>query len=756
MNCTHTPQKLTKQLLDSKTSMGWFKRSVQPQTVVQIVNPLFGGNAEPPAQPPTGQHQQVQDHAGQLTSPDADAQPADGACDAQLHHLQAEVHTSAQLRSPAGLVHALSPTAHAGNSTHRADGADKASSAGSRDRSSSSSGGMRSHAPAPLLLPADEPCASAGPPSSSNQGSTDECCCTPGTVGPGDLQETLHVPAGQSKPRAHAAAAAPARPVQGTHGVSTPKPAYRLSCSTPSAAAAACAPMQPQQGWQQQLRTTTEQQQPQSPSSSNRPMSAIQRHVQLQLQQQQPRQQRDAAADAVADEDDLLADMCACLDSLQVAAQLARTDSGMKADKLPAAIAAVRASTDSRRSSATSRPTSATGAASNSTQARTSRDSRSSNGGSAMVASQRVSNGSSAGTGAAAGRSSDDSATGGRQLARGRSRLQATTSNACMYEETCDDDFEDDDSYSYIAGDSPSSLRHSGSGGSGPVSFGKTGNGLVLLKVGPDGKAVPLTESSARSLAGTSSAGRASGDSGTGSSSNGRPSSGSSSYGAGGGGSNSSSRESSVHKGARSRSSLTSEASIQSAAQKARESQQEQQERQQRVQLLQQEQQRVQERRQQKQEQVVASYSCLSPHSPSRASWQSVDSSRPSSGQTSTAAAATAAAAPNRLEDAWAAIQAGAVQPPTSSLRPASAASMPAGVIVGTTGSVILSKSGSSMTTQQSGPRAAASVAGRLQAPLPPSSRSLSAGAAPSPRAKSVAFAAANLAAIAAVKKEEV
>jgi hypothetical protein len=171
----------------------------------------------------------------------------------------------------------------------------------------------------------------------------------------------------------------------------------------------------------------------------------------------------------------------------------------------------------------------------------------------------------------------------------------------------------------------------------------------------------------------------------------------------------------------------------------------------------QQERQRLQELRQQKQEQVVASYGCPSPHSPSRASQSGhshLGSSRPcsgrdagtlhspapdrqqqqhvggagrisSSGPCGSAGAAAPAVAfdathtlqPASLSDAWAAVQAGAPKAAgTVSLRPPSA-----------------------------------SVAGSLQVPLPP--RMLSAGAAQSPRAAKAAPAAtASLGAAAAAQ----
>lgn len=172
---------------------------------------------------------------------------------------------------------------------------------------------------------------------------------------------------------------------------------------------------------------------------------------------------------------------------------------------------------------------------------------------------------------------SGGSFSGSRQLARGRSRLQASTSNACLAEE----DLEDEDSFCHLVLErGPSVLRHSS------TCSGPSVDPLLVVTVGPDGASVPLTEQHTLAVVQT------------------RPSSGSSSGASAGiGGSigsntSSSSRGSSLDKGAHSNSSAPdSPAGLTHTRPppKAAESLQEQQERQ-----------RLQELRQQKQELVVA------------------------------------------------------------------------------------------------------------------------------------------------------
>lgn len=635
--------------------MGWFRRSTQQTEVEQIANPLFGAIAD------TQQSEELQDN---------------------------------QLRSPAGLEQATSK-AHVSTSS-----------------CSSRGGGTQDHTPAALVLPADDPSCS----SNNSQGLADDSCVwTPGTVGPDSPPGPLHVPAGHSKPQA-----------------STPKPAHRMSAAagaqhvttstgeanqanssggrvsfqdhpgqwsgsssgswSAGSAASPCSPAAAEE-------TAHILQQPRS-----RPTSAIQRHVQLQLQQQQQRSSIvNSIAAGAADEDDMFADMCACLDNLEAAGQLARTESGLKIDKLPAAIAAVRASADGNTRCSSSRPSSA-GA--------TPQTASGSGSGSATGILQ-ASNG---GSGVAAVRSSDGSvaaASGGsfslsRQLARGRSRLQASTSNACLAEE----DLDNEDSFHHLVLErGPSILRHSS------TCTGPSVDPMLVVTVGPDGASVPLTEEHKLSVVQT------------------RPSSGSSGASAGIGGSvGSSSRGSSMDKGGCSSGSAPdSPASLTHTRPppKAAESLQEQQERQ-----------RLQELRQQKQEQVVPSYSCPSPHSPSKASQSAhscqgsaAGSSRSNSGRDaatlqspapdrqqhvggagcissggpwgSTGAAAvafdTTLSQSNSLTDAWGAVQTGTAKAP-GSMRP------PSGY-----------------------------VAVSLQVPLPP--RMLSAGAAQSPRAGKAASA---------------
>lgn len=657
--------------------MGWFRRCTQQTEVEQISNPLFGAIADT-------RQQELQD---------------------------------SQLRSPAGLEQLTTNAAHASTS----------SSCPSRVSASGQ------HAPAALVLPADDPSASSS--SDNLQGlAADSCVWTPGTVGPDSPSGPLHVPAGHCKPHA-----------------STPKPAHRMSC--PAGAQHAIASTgQAAQGhssrvsWQDHpghwsgsssgswtagstaspcssraaaAGETAAHTLPQAPRS--RPTSAIQRHVHLQLQQQQQRSSstdRSAAAGA-ADEDDMFADMCACLDNLQAAAQLARTESGLKSDKLPAAIAGVRASFDESRRTSSSRPSSAGAAPQAASGAGSAAGAlRSSNVGGCAVRS------SSDGSGAAAATSGDGSLSRERQLARGRSRLQASTSNACLAEE----DLEEEDSFCHLMLErSLSILRHSS------VCTGDPVEQLLVVTVGPDGASVPLTGQ--RKLPVVQA----------------RPSSGSSGASAGMSGSigssySSSSRGSSMDKGSRSSGSAPdSPASLSHTRPppKAADSLQEQQERQ-----------RLQELRQQKQEQVVASYGCPSPHSPSRASQlghSHLGGSRPCSGRDAGAlhnpatdrqqqqqhvggagricssgpggSAGGAAGVfdttrlqPASLSDAWAVVQTGTPKAPgTGSLRPLSA-----------------------------------SVAGSLQAPLP--TRMLSAGAAQSPRAAKAAPAATASPAAAAAK----
>jgi hypothetical protein len=787
--------------------MGWFKRSVQPQqdAVVHIQeNPLFTSPAAVSGQGKAPkQKQQPQAFPEQLTSPDADAQEN---CRWQQDPPYRPAHAGTSLRAPAGL---LQP---------------EAAAAGSAATHTSSSGsGIKGHVPAPLLLPADEPSAS-----SQGQDAADEACYTPGTVhGPDSPPGPMQLPAGHSKTPARSAAHA---------ALSTPKAAHRLACSTPSTTAnlaqdshARGAGQHSVVSWQNSGTTSGSSSGswsdgaassavaisgvglaavsrgcpaatlPGTPThkaaGSRRPTSALQRQVQVMLQQQQQGTGSGSGGAAVgaagADtEDALFDDMCACFGNLQAAAQLARTESGMTAEKLPAAIAAVRASTDGvSRSSSTggSRPSSsvrhpsaasAAGAAIGTHSISGSSNSRPA----AASAAGAASAGSLAATFAAidTSRSSQGAAGsvgGGRQLERGRSRLQASTSNANLLFE---DDFEEGEEYITNPSSSPPDSRNSSPGS------------LVLLKVGPNGKSVALPDGTVGAI-GVSSGGqdRVSRVS----VGQGRVSSSSSA------GSPGSSRDSSVHDGVRNRSSIATSpapaeaaaaasggagaASMRGAGPRVQESQQEQQ---QRVLLLQQEQQRLQERRQQKQEQVVASYSCLSPHSPmagrtSRPSFgagepsansSSRGNSRPSSGTwalpagRSSAVGGDASSTAPVLAAGGARSSSPAAQPsgPGSQadaldqLRSSSngsgvlGASKPQGMrpvsaSVGATSGVLqagVMSSGSSPVSAALAPGASSSVqqrqgvsaAGSLQVPLPPSSsRVLSAGVVPSPRAKS-------------------
>jgi len=626
--------------------LNWsFQRKQDP--VVQIENPLFaqsGSEATAATAPPTaaGPRQQPNE---QLTSPDAAAQPIDPSCAWQHHAAQ---HSSAQagnLRSPAGLQ-------TDGTLLLPQQGPCAAATAvySSCSNSKRSSGGVKGHLPAPLLLPDDEPAFTASS-ALSEQGFADDIehgfaegsCCTPGTV-------QSDSPAVTTKPHRHASSAMPAH----TPADAAVRPAqHRLSCSTPgkqahaTAAAAAAA----------------------ASSSSSSPVT---------LKQPLQQHQQHAITAAVSapthhpedDADAMLADVCSCLGNLQVAADLARSQSGLRAEARPAAVAAVRASMDDPRSSrhsTRSRPSSGTGApAAAATAGRPCRLTPNLGGlphhsgdwergwslaGAAAVSSGEVGHDSYSNRANTTGSTGTSIITAGsavgRELARGRSRLQTSTSRVYVWEED-PADAEDNDfqspasSLQYVSSLSSSSNGSSSAGGS---------NGLVLLKVGQTGRALPLTGS------GTNSGPAAPPSRTTSSNLSGRRSTNSSS-----------SRESSVHGGTSSsssssrastdasagaaavtRSSKPAAAHVPSQAPSARsptrpgssklQNTASDAERQQRVL----EQQLLQERRQQKQERVQCSYgSCSSPHARSGPS-SSKDTPVPQQQQWPQAAAAAAA-----------------------------------------------------------------------------------------------------------------
>ena len=651
--------------------MGWFKRSVQPQqdAVVHIQeNPLFTSPTAAAGQHHAAQQQQQpRASAEQLTSPDADALEV---CRWQQEPQHRPAHAGTPLRAPAGLL--LQPESAA------------AGRAAVHSSSGSGGNGIKGHVPAPLLLPADEPSAS-----SHGQDIANEACYTLGTVhGPDSPPGPMQLPAGHSKTPARSAAHA---------ALSTPKGAHCLSCSTPSTTAnlaqdshARGAGQHSVVSWQKSgttsgsssgswsdaaastatvsgvslaanSRASPAATLPGTPThkaaGSRRQTSVLQRQVQVMLQQQQQGSGSAAGVAAGADtEDALFEDMCACFGNLQAAAQLARTESGMTAEKLPAAIAAVRASTDGVSCSSSiggSRPSSSIKHPSAASAASAATGMHSGGGSSSRPAAASAAGAAPAGSLAATfaaidtSRSSQGAAGsvgGGRQLERGRSRLQASTSNAnLLFEDVIEDEGEE---YINHSSSPPPDSRNSSSATGSP-----TGS-LVLLKLGPNGKSVALPNGSVGANGVSSGSqdqvSRVSAGQGRGSSS-------SSSAGSPG-----SSRDSSVHDGVRSKSTITTlpasagaaaaaaaasggagVASMHGAGSRVQESQQEQQQRalllqqeQQRALLLQQEQQRLQERRQQKQEQVVASYS---PHSPmaGRTSRPSFGAGEPSAGSSS-------------------------------------------------------------------------------------------------------------------------